>query len=319
MMEENAHPEGQAGRKKLTDIAAYGGMVLLMLAAEVAALLLTGPAVSAGILAFDNPDSLWNVALFIFLMLIFTAVLLLLIRKKAQKVISVIIALCLLLCIFYVSFALLMLIPDIPKAAAYALAAVIGAGGILLLWKFPEWYVIDIIGLVICAGCASIFGISLSPLLVIVLLLLLILYDYISVKHSKHMLTLADGVMKQKMPIMFLVPKTRGYSYRKSGFSVEKKREERSAYMIGMGDMIMPGILVVSAQVFAHGMEVLGVSLPALGALAGSLIGVILLAIPMKSGKPQPGLPLINGCAIAGFLICCAIAGSWDWIFVSIF
>ncbi|MBQ0107508.1 MAG: hypothetical protein KBS37_06390 [Methanocorpusculum sp.] len=319
MTEERERPETTGNGGKISGIAAYGGMVLLMFIAEAAALLLTGPALSAGILAFDNPDSLWNVALFIFLMLLFTAILLLLIRKKAQKIISIIIALCLLLCIFYVAFALLMLIPDIPKAAAYVFSGVIGAAGILLLWKFPDWYVIDIIGIVICAGCASIFGISLSPLLVIVLLLLLIVYDFVSVKYSKHMLTLADGVMKQKMPIMLLVPKTKGYSYRKSGYSVAKKREERSAYMMGMGDIIMPAILVISAQVFASGMEVLGISLPAFGALIGSLIGVILLSIPMKSGKPQPGLPIINGCTIAGFLICCVIAGSWDWIFISVF
>lgn len=311
MTEEREHPETTGNGGKISGIAAYGGMVLLMFIAEAAALLLTGPALSAGILTFDNLDSLWNVALFIFLMLLFTAVLLLLIRKKAQKIISIIIALCLLLCIFYVAFALLMLIPDIPKAAAYVFSGVIGAAGILLLWKFPEWYVIDIIGIVICAGCASIFGISLSPLLVIVLLLLIV-YDFVSVKYSKHMLTLADGVMKQKMPIMLLVPKTKGYSYRKSGYSVAKKREERSAYMMGMGDIIMPAILVISAQVFASGMEVLGISLPAFGALIGSLIGVILLSIPMKSGKPQPGLPIINVCTIAGFLICCVIAGSWD-------
>jgi presenilin-like A22 family membrane protease len=116
------------------------------------------------------------------------------------------------------------------------------------------------------------------------------------------------------MPIMFLVPKKLKYSYAREGFAIQDKKEERGAYMLGLGDVIFPGVLVVSAQVFCDGLNVFGLALPSLGALAGAVFGMILLAIPMRSGKPQPGLPLINGCAIVGFIICCAVSGSWDWI-----
>lgn len=88
--------------------------------------------------------------------------------------------------------------------------------------------------------------------------------------------------------------------------------------MLGLGDVIFPGVLVVSAQVFCEGLAVFGIELPALGAFVGAVLGMILLAIPMKSGKPQPGLPLINGCAIVGFIICCAVSGSWDWLAVGL-
>ncbi|HJJ51414.1 MAG TPA: presenilin family intramembrane aspartyl protease, partial [Methanocorpusculum sp.] len=87
--------------------------------------------------------------------------------------------------------------------------------------------------------------------------------------------------------------------------------------MIGMGDVIMPAILVVSAQVFAGGVgifSVFGLYLPAFGALIGGIIGLLILMVPVNTGKPQPGLPLINGCAILGFLICCLIIGSWGWL-----
>lgn len=297
---------------KIPEIAAYAGMVLLMIAANICALLLINPMQNAGLFAFENPDSVGNVIFFLFLMLVFTAILLLLIRKKARIVVSAIIALSLLMVIYYVAFALLY--PFVPEITAHLLAAAFGLGGILLLKFYPEWFIIDIVGLITSAGCAAIFGISLSPLPVVILLLLLIVYDYVAVHKTKHMLTLADGVMQQKMPIMFLVPKKLNYSYRRSGLSVQGRKEERSAYMIGLGDMIMPGILVVSAQVWACGVTVLGITLPALGALIGSAVGLVLLALPMRSGKPQPGLPLINGCAIIGFIICCAVAGSWDWL-----
>ncbi|MBO5118770.1 hypothetical protein J6B78_02495 [Methanocorpusculum sp.] len=299
---------------KIPESAAYCGMVLLLIAANILALLLINPMQNAGLFAFEDPDSVGNVIFFLFLMLVFTAILLLLIRKKARFVISAIIALSLAAVIYYVAFALLY--PLIPEIAAHLLAAALGLGGILLLKFYPEWFVIDAVGLITAAGCAAIFGISLSPLPVILLLILLIVYDYISVHKTKHMLTLADGVMQQNMPIMFLVPKKLHYSFRRSGLSIQSRKEERSAYMLGLGDVIFPGVLIVSAQVYAGGFAVLGIALPALGALLGAVLGMVLLALPMRSGKPQPGLPLINGCATLGFIICCVVAGSWDWLAV---
>ena len=291
---------------------AYAGMILLMAATNVFALLLINPMQNAGLFAFEDPESIVNVVYFLFLMLVVTAVMLILIRKKIRVIISVILAISLAMVIYYVAFALLS--PFIPNIAAHITGAVIGIGGILLLKFYPEWFVIDAVGLITSAGCAAIFGISLSPLPVVVLLILLVVYDYVAVHKTKHMLTLADGVMQQKMPIMFLVPKKLKYSYAREGFAIQDKKEERGAYMLGLGDVIFPGVLVVSAQVFCDGLNVFGLALPSLGALAGAVLGMILLAIPMRSGKPQPGLPLINGCAIVGFIICCAVSGSWGWI-----
>lgn len=291
---------------------AYAGMILLMAATNVFALLLINPMQNAGLFAFEDPESIVNVVYFLFLMLVVTAVMLILIRKKIRVIISVILAISLAMVIYYVAFALIS--PFIPNIAAHITGAVIGIGGILLLKFYPEWFVIDAVGLITSAGCAAIFGISLSPLPVVVLLILLVVYDYVAVHKTKHMLTLADGVMQQKMPIMFLVPKKLKYSYAREGFAIQDKKEERGAYMLGLGDVIFPGVLVVSAQVFCDGLNVFGLALPSLGALAGAVLGMILLAIPMRSGKPQPGLPLINGCAIVGFIICCAVSGSWDWI-----
>ena len=220
--------------RKFSELLAYAGMVLLMIAANIFAVLLINPMQSAGLFAFENPDSVGNVIFFIFLMLVFTAILLLLIRKKARSVISAIIALSLAAVIYYVVFTLIC--PFVPEFAAYVISIVIGIGGILLLVFYPEWFIIDAVGIITSAGCAAIFGISLSPIPVIVLLILLIVYDYVAVHKTKHMLTLADGVMQQKMPIMFLVPKTLKYSYRRDGLSTKGDKSERSAYMIGMGD-----------------------------------------------------------------------------------
>ncbi|MDD1666672.1 MAG: hypothetical protein LUQ23_03965, partial [Methanomicrobiales archaeon] len=89
--------------------------------------------------------------------------------------------------------------------------------------------------------------------------------------------------------------------------------KERGAFVIGMGDLIMPTILVVSADVF---LQVPGwaVSPAALGAAVGSLAGLAALLTLVKKGKPQAGLPPLNAGTIAGFLIGCALAGAWGWV-----
>ena len=173
----------------------------------------------------------------------------------------------------------------------------------VLLYKYPEWYVIDGLGILIGAGVAAIFGASLEILPVVILLILLAVYDAISVYKTKHMITLAEGVMDMKTPILFVIPKRRDYSFIKEGIGKLETGGERSAFIIGMGDMIMPSILVVSANVFIQGWRLGGmINLPALGAIAGSLAGMVVLLYFVMSGKPQAGLPPLNGGTILGFL-----------------
>jgi presenilin-like A22 family membrane protease len=69
-----------------------------------------------------------------------------------------------------------------------------------------------------------------------------------------------------------------------------------------MGDLIMPSILVVSANVFLDTAKIGFITIPALGAMIGSVIGLSLLLMVVRKGKPQAGLPPINGGAILGFL-----------------
>ena len=150
---------------------------------------------------------------------------------------------------------------------------------------------------------ASIFGVSLDILPVVLLLILLAVYDAISVYKTKHMITLAEGVIDLKTPILFVVPKRRDYSFIRDGIGKLDDGGERAAFIIGMGDLIMPSILVVSANVFLKGWRFGGIiNLPALGAIIGSLAGLSVLLYFVSSGKPQAGLPPLNGGTILGFL-----------------
>jgi len=179
-----------------------------------------------------------------------------------------------------------------------------------LLYKYPEWYVIDSLGILIAAGVAAIFGSSLEYYLVVILLVLLAVYDAISVYKTKHMITLAEGVIDLKTPILFVIPKRRDYSFIRDGIGKLDDGSERAAFIIGMGDMIMPSILVVSANVFIKGWRIAGIiNLPALGAIIGSLAGLAVLLYFVSSGKPQAGLPPLNGGTILGFLAGLALVG----------
>ncbi len=105
------------------------------------------------------------------------------------------------------------------------------------MYAYPEWYVIDILGILISGGAAAIFGISLTILPVIILLALLAVYDAVSVYRTKHMVDLAESVINMKTPpILVVVPKSLDYSYIKEGVEIKEKKEDRGgAYIMGMG------------------------------------------------------------------------------------
>ena len=89
----------------------------------------------------------------------------------------------------------------------------------------------------------------------------------------------------------------------------------RDAFFIGLGDAVIPTILVASAAFFRPGdvgllaVPGLAVTLPALGAMAGTLCGLSGLLWLVTKGRAHAGLPLLNGGAIAGYLLGTALAG----------
>jgi len=284
-------------------------MPLLLLAVEIGSILISLPVQAAGITAFEDPTSLANPFIFIAILLVFTGFLLLLIKYGKKGWIAAIIAISIFLTFVYIFSALVNVVTADPNLAA-TFVLILSLLSIVLLYKYPEWYVIDGLGILIAAGVAAIFGSSLEYYLVIVLLVLLAVYDAISVYKTKHMITLAEGVIDLKTPILFVIPKRRDYSFIKDGIGKLDDGGERAAFIIGMGDMIMPSILVVSANVFLQGWRLFGVvNLPALGAMLGSLAGLGVLLSYVASGKPQAGLPPLNGGTILGFLAGWALAG----------
>src|SRR5919197_1217330 len=184
---------------------------------------------------------------------------------------------------------------DVTNTLSFVVAGVL----VFALVKFPEWYVIDTIGFVTAAGVTAILGISFGLLPAILLLLALAVYDAWAVYRTKHMITLADELTTQRLPILLVIPKKAGYSFRQQKSLKEQVAtgEEREAMFAGLGDLIIPGILSVSAFTFLNN------SLVALGAVMGSLAGFLVLMRFVLKGNPQAGLPLLNGGALIGFVV----------------
>lgn len=298
-------------KEQFRELLALLAMPVMLLAVGIGSVLLAVPMTASGYVVFEDPESLSNPIWFIAMLLVFTGFLLVLIRYKFKRFLDWIIRISLFIAYIYVFSGLAGLITNLDIALVFGIIA--AACATLLLWKYPEWYVVDILGVLLAAGVASMFGISLEPVPVILLLILLALYDAISVYKTKHMLTLADGVIEGRMPIMVVVPKKQGYSFIRDGIGgtispdekleTDSPKHDRAAYLMGLGDLIMPSILVTSAAVFMPGGGLGIFSLPSIGALIGSLAGLYILLRSVQSGKPQAGLPPLNGGAILGFLI----------------
>lgn len=274
-------------------------MLLFVIAVQVLAIA-TMPAFSAsGNRIFENPESTANPIIYILFIIGFTALLLIAMRLRKGWMVGGFIVLSIAATIYYILSTFLA--PVLGLALTLAL--------VLLLRFYPEWYVIDAIGILICAGLSSLFGISMTTLPALILLIVLAVYDAISVYKTKHMVTLAEGVIDIKAPLLFVVPKREGYSFRKEQHL--SSEDGKGAFFLGLGDAIIPTVLVISANWSLHVpvlLSGLGLNLPALGAMLGTYVGFAALMTTSRD-KPQAGLPFLNGGTVLGFLAGCVLSG----------
>jgi presenilin-like A22 family membrane protease len=97
----------------------------------------------------------------------------------------------------------------------------------------------------------------------------------------------------------------------KSGKKPVKKGNSEAMFM-GLGDIIFPGMLVISAMTYLApiGGETAAL-LVAIGVIIGGLCGYLFLMTRVALGIPQAGLPLLNGGSIVGFFVSGLIFIGW--------
>lgn len=312
-------------------------IVSIFLAVQLGALALVDPFQTAGLQPVEDPQNPLNTVLYIGAILVMTGVMLAAFRYDVQWAIrGLIVATGAYLGLIVFSI-LLPPVVTIPVAGGLHGLAWFGAIGLgIAVYAYPEWYVIDAAGAIMGAGAAGLFGITFGVFPALVLLSVLAVYDAISVYGTEHMLTLASGVMDLQVPVVLVAPTSIGYSFLDddgpmaddsagSGTEADSDEadvaeegaadesddplEDRDALFIGLGDAIIPTVLVASVAFFAGpgvpivGLGSLSVAVPAVTAVVGTFLGLAVLLRMVLAGRAHAGLPLLNGGAIAGYLV----------------
>lgn len=301
--------ENENKKNTLTDLPPFVAMGVFLLLVQIISVMLAQPMIDAGFQFTEDPDSIWNTIYYIGLILGFTGVILYAFKKNIKWMIHGFILFSVGATLYYVFLATFAIFMN--ETASIILTLALSLALTVLLYLFPEWYVIDIIGILIGAGVTAIIGISFGVMPTLILLILLAVYDAISVYQTKHMLALAEGVMDMKVPILFVIPNHLNFSFRDYKYEKDAKRE---AFFMGLGDAVMPTILVVSANVFITegymNLPLIGLlNMPALGAALGTIVGFAVLMAVVARGNPQAGLPFLNTGAILGYVAGCLAVG----------
>jgi len=186
---------------------------------------------------------------------------------------------------------------------------------LLLLVVHSEWYVVNTTGVLLGAGVCVMLGVTFVPALAILFMILAAIYDFWAVYKSKHMLELADTMVGLRLPILLVAPQGSDYSLieeterakrpappRDATPAAKPKRSKKGseAMFMGLGDIIFPGMLVLSAIQWLDAEAAFEV---AMFTLVGALLGYLALMTYVARGKAQAGLPLLNGGAILGFFL----------------
>ena len=263
--------------------------------------------------AFGDPNNVMNPIYYIVMVLVMTGVMLFLAKKGLDKLIQYFMIASVWATIVFVLYPVIYtLVPvfpfmmgyflDIPMIISLMVATLISGA----LYIKPEWYVIDIAGVVMGSGIIAVLGLSFGILPTIILLIVMAVYDFISVYRTKHMLDLADAVLETKLPIVMVAPKERNYSFVEDTIKIKKEDRgaggEREAMFMGLGDIIIPGILPASIFLNSGAPHDIAFGI-ATFSIIGAFMGYLLLLHFVFKGKAHAGLPPLNTGAILGYMI----------------
>lgn len=283
----------------------YLMMTAMFLAVPVLALLMV-PGVPSGYRAFADQNDPTNPILYMVLVLAMTGVMLLLIRRSKVGLLKAILFTAMGLGLFSIG-SLFVMMAGLAELPSLAFGIALAGTLVLLLLRFPRWYVVNGAGLILGVGAALVLGLSLGILPSLILLTILAVYDALSVYVTKHMLTLAEGVGSLGLPIVLIIPGKNGEPPQKLDLHDRSKDADREVMLMGLGDAIIPSVLVVSAAANLSPVSITGWTSPAMTVavltLATVFIGFLSLMFLISKGRPQAGLPFLNGSAIIGFTV----------------
>ncbi|MEF8883894.1 MAG: presenilin family intramembrane aspartyl protease PSH [Haloarculaceae archaeon] len=290
--DRTAASDGPAWRDWLPHL----GIVVLYAATVLGGLALADEMSAMGLVMFADPGNVGNVGVFAVVVLVATGVMVLAFRFEVGDLLVRAFILASAGSLTAVTVAVVTGVGTVATGgAALGLPAgpvsgVVAVGTALVLWVYPEWWVNDLAAVVFGAAAIPMLGLGFAPLPVVVLLVLWAGYDAYAVYVSGHMQELAAGLGELRAPIVFVVPRSPSYSLREEGLELAERD----------GAFLDAPVLVPA----------LNANLPALGALAGGLVGMGgLLYLVHRVEGAHAGLPPLNAGVLGGYLLGAVAAG----------
>ena len=167
---------------------------------------------------------------------------------------------------------------------------------VVIRFVYPRIWTQNFIIIIGMSGIAASLGTGVSPLLAIIILVLLSIYDVIAVYKTRHMVKLFQGMAKRGAVLAIVIPKKLSLWSRK--FDLINSENKDEFIFIGTGDIILP--LFFAASTFFLGVKF------SIAIIFGAIIGFVvdhLIFIVQKEKKPIPALPAIALFSIASYLI----------------
>ena len=283
------------------------GVWIAFVLVQIGGLALATPLVDAGVGVGGDPGDPRIGIVFVIGLLIATAIIYVGFQYGLGRVLRAL--------IFLISVGMTWFVLDVFLPATVVGDGITLLGAIVIpvatFW-FRTWWLINGQALILGIGIVGLFGSSFAILPILILLVILAAYDAISVYGTKHMLTLAEDAVTARLPVLFVIPLERGGA-NKAEDPGTKDGPWGQAMYIGLGDAVIPSMLIVSAVVHlpVDSLAIAGiaVTIPALTTMLGITVALASLLALTASGRPHAGLPLLNTGAIAGYLVGALIAG----------
>ena len=163
-------------------------------------------------------------------------------------------------------------------------------------YYYPTIWLHDLAIIIGIGGLAGSWGVGFSVTSMIIILFVLSIYDYVAVYKTKHMVKMAQSMIKYQAIIAIIIPEhVRDYLINLNEFSPSK-----GGFMIlGGGDLALPSLFLVSVlsqYTIYHSLIVLFFILLGLFVMHYAFIS-------QKNRKAMPALPPLAIFSIIGFIV----------------
>jgi presenilin-like A22 family membrane protease len=161
-------------------------------------------------------------------------------------------------------------------------------------WKWPSIFIQDLCMILAMAGAGSVLGLTFTPEIIVILLIFFSVYDFIAVYKTKHMVEMAEEMIKSRAILGLVIPPDLA-SFKQN---LKQVKPGGRFMVLGGGDVIFP--LLLCSSLVSSG--ILNSLIVALFSLIGLFSG-FLFFISQKQKKAIPALPPIALFSIIGYFL----------------